>query len=262
MACTPNPPFKIFDALGSTGKPTKAEMDALGITQFGLMGVVQFQGNLVANPERLPRKKNMDYVMCVAERTNKYVKDLCFDIEHWLVRDPTSHAKYIKVMQMARSLRPIETGVKLGMYEVLPNMRLADFANSQGLPGTPERIEYDQLAALRQPVADTLDYISPSLYTYWDSLDTWKAFSQLAIDTAIQMANGKPVYPFMCPRYMPQANMGEAFLSGPMWRSQLEFLLTECDGVILWDYYGRPMNQLDPWWQTTVTFAGSLGGGL
>lgn len=259
MACVKNPPFRIFDALGSTGKPTKAEMDVLGIEEIALVGVSHFEGHLVDRTERLPRKKNMDYVLCVDARFGERVQDMCIDIEHWLVRDPTSHDKYLKVMNMAKNLRPAKN---FGFYEVLPNMRLADWANSQGAPGTPERIEYDQLALLRQPAADASDYIAPSLYTYWDDLDTWKAFADLVIETALSMAGGKPVYPFICPRYMPQANMGEAFVSGDMWRQQMEYLWTECDGFILWDYFGRPMNQADAWWQETVSFAGSMGGGI
>ena len=259
MACVKNPPFQIYDALGSAGKPTKTEMDALGIAEIAVVGVSHFEGHLESRLERLPRKKNMDYVLCVDARFGERVQDMCLDLEHWPVRDPTSHAKYLKVMQMAKSLRPLK---RFGYFEILPNMRLADFANSQGLPGTPERIEYDQLTALRQPVADICDYIAPSLYSYWPDLETWKAFADLVIATAIQMANGKPVYPFLCPRYMPLANMGEAFVSGEMWRAQMEYLWTECDGIILWDYFGRPMNQADAWWQETIAFAGSMGGGL
>ena len=56
--CTKNANFKVFNALGSAGRPTDAEMEALGFTPFGLIGVIQFQGQLVTHPNRLPRKKN------------------------------------------------------------------------------------------------------------------------------------------------------------------------------------------------------------
>lgn len=259
--CTKNANFKVFNALGSAGRPTDAEMEALGFTPFGLIGVIQFQGQLVTHPNRLPRKKNLEYLLCVQEKSNnKNATTLCIDIEHWLVRDTTSHAKHEKVLRMARELRP--SGFMLSQYEILPNMRIDDFTASRGVPGTPQRIEYDQLGVLRQPAANLCDYLCPSLYTYWTDINEWKAFADLVILKAIEMANGKPVYPYLCPRYMPRANPTEAFVPTEMWEAQMEYLWTECDGFILWDYYNRPMTLTDGWWLKTVDFVGSMGGGI
>lgn len=261
MACDPLVPFKVFNALDSSGRPSDTEMAGFGFTPFGLIGVNKFQGNLVANPGRLPRKSNIKRLLCVMGVPNgKNAQHFNIDIEHLPVRDETSHGKLIKIMQMAQAVK--SPGMQIGLYEPVVNMRLADFATSQGLPGTPQRIEYDQLAALRQPVVDVCDYVAPSLYTYWPDFAGWKAFADLVILKNLEIANGKPLYPFLCPRYMPQGNPAETFVPTAMWRQQMEYLWSECQGFILWDYYNRPMTPQDPWFLETVDFISGMGGGI
>lgn len=262
MACDPLVPFVVFNGMDTApGRPTDTEMLALGFTPFANIGVNKFQGNLATNPVRLPRKKNIKRLLCVMGVPNgKNAQTFCLDIEHWLVRDPTSHEKMIKTLQMAHAVK--SPGMKIAMYEPVVNMRLGDFAASQGLPGTPQRIEYDQLAALRQPVVDLCDYVAPSLYTYWPDFASWKAFADLVILKNLEIANGKPLYPFLCPRYMPLADPAEGFVPTAMWRQQMEYVWNECDGFILWDYYGRAMTVNDPWWLETLNYMSGIGGGI
>lgn len=258
-ACVKPPVFPIFDSMGYSGKP--ADMVGLGFKELGLMGEIQFADKLTANTNRVPKKADVEYVMCTAGRFNNRVQVKVFDLEQWKIRETDSHAKYEYVIALANAYEPDKT---VGFFETVPqNIRWNDFLNGWQDPNSPELIEFRALNDLRQNVADQVDALFPSIYTSTTDMALWKEYAVLMLDEAKRLANGKPVYAFMLPQYLPiTAGQNEAFLSGANWRQQLEFVRNHADGIVIWGYYNKPMSQTDEWWLQTLAFIQSLGGGI
>lgn len=267
MPCERNPLFKVINAMGYNNLPTLAEMTALGFIEMHVMGVGQFQGKLVENPERLPNRRNSKYVLCEAGRYQDRVKFINIDIEHWVPRQEGSEDKLLEVIKMMKTLC-IERGQldkKLGFFASCPDpIRWRDLMNSQGVAGTVEMDEYYEINLRRQKVADEVDYIAPELYMYTSSLEEWKLYAKVSLDLAISMAKGKPIYPFIMPQYIPVINpeIGNGFVSGEIWKAQLDYLFHLCDGVIVWGYWNRDMSVEDEWWKEMIKFPASVGGGV
>lgn len=100
------------------------------------------------------------------------------------------------------------------------------------------------------PVAQMVDYIFPSLYTFYDDRRGWLRFAAAQLDEARRY--GRPVYPFLWFEYQD----GNRLLRGrdvdlAAWEEELRFCRTHADGVVLWGGAGLGWSESAPWWQAT-----------
>lgn len=258
-ACVKPATFPVFDSMGYAGKPS--DMVALGFKELGLMGVNQFADNLEENTNRLPKQGDLEYVMCTAGRFNNRVDVKVFDLEDWKPEDPDAVWKYTQVAAMANAYEPDKT---IGFFSTVPwDIRWSNFIAGYQDPNSPELQAFRAINDDRQPIADAVDVIFPSVYTQTTDMELWDAYADLIISEARRMANGKPVYVFMLPQYLDFVEtVGGEYLSGENWRHQLEFVRNLADGIVVWGYWNRPMDVNDEWWFQTLEFIESLGGGI
>jgi hypothetical protein len=148
--------------------------------------------------------------------------------------------------------------VKLGYYLIMPER------NWLAPCGDPAKVasrtaSWHQRNLKFQPLADVVDIIVPSLYTFYldtKSVACWPKYAQANIAEA--RIFGKPVWAFLWPKlhtdqtkWIPQA----------FWRTQLEHVYAQADGVVIWSRANSTdkWSWTAPWWVETADFLRDKG---
>lgn len=189
-------------------------------------------------------------------RTTRPGELVCIDIEHWpfLDRDKKFDEKtidkYIKVAQWFRKENPT---VRLGFYALPPVRNYhAVIWNTDGKEMPQWQAQNKQLDRLAKHV----DVLFPSLYTFEDDADRWVRYAKWNIAEARRY--GKPVYPFLMPRFHPSAHrVKDKYIGADFWKTQLDTCRKFADGVVIWSG-DKKWDASVPWWGPTQQFAKDL----
>lgn len=217
------------------------------------------------------------------KRIDKLVKNMTstkspviYDIEHWPldirkgVKDAADDdiasantkkvtASMDKMIHIIKRSKKTNPSLKYGYYGCIP---LRDY-------WTPVRNKPGKMEAWKKandylkPLADSVDVICPSLYAFYPDRAGWVRYAKANIAEAKRLANGKPIYAYLWPKYHnSNKKEGKAFIEGDFWKLQLETVYNSgIDGVIIWDSRRVVNNKKDStwdpnreWWEETVSF--------
>ncbi|MEM7564845.1 MAG: hypothetical protein AAF353_17615 [Pseudomonadota bacterium] len=239
--------FRVYDEIRFKNKP---DLSQAGLTPIRVVYAAEMWRKRQVN-EQVDHAHLHSFFASPKFRNTSVV---VLDIEHWPVdlrrfnrnQIIESIQKYRSVAQKFKSEHP---RIQVGFYGVPP---IRDYYS-------PVRNrDMDQwLAAndLLSPIAESVDVIFPSLYTFKNDPADWKRYAIENIREARQY--GKPVIPFLWPQFH-QSNkfLGGDYMSPEFWRLQLETMIEHADGVIIWTpaTNAPEWNQEAPWWQATVDF--------
>jgi hypothetical protein len=208
--------------------------------------------------------KSRDYVD--TEKIKDTAKKLSFsripyiiDIEHWNVHtDNDIEAnknidKYIKVIKIFKDIRP---DLKFGFYSVLPNRDYWSVISND-----KKKIkQWNKINKRLKRLAQYVDVVCPSLYTFYDNIDDWKIYAYENIKKAKEY--NKPIYAFIWPQFhFSNKRLKGKFLNKNFWKIQLDFL-KNIDALVIWggwnpnNKYDRYMqwNENKEWWIITKRF--------
>ncbi|MEW5745717.1 MAG: hypothetical protein AB1805_09825 [Nitrospirota bacterium] len=181
---------------------------------------------------------------------------VCIDIEHWpVVGNPDEVKKsIIKYKTVASLIKEINPTVKIGFYGVLP---VRDYWRANGAKGKDKFEEWLLENKALQPIAEVIDVVFPSLYTFYSDKEGWEVYAIENLKEAKKYS--KPVYPFLWPMYH-ESNflLKEQYISGDFWHLQLNISRDYADGVIIWGGWQEEWNEHAAWWTETKKFRGSL----
>jgi hypothetical protein len=239
-------PFVVFDGLLNPDKPD--------LRRFGL---VELRGT--GNVWRAGVSRDTVDERGV-EQAVKYMATLgpsyYLDIENWpVIRAPDavvndSISKLIRVAEIARRTAPDR---KFGFYGLLPQ----DVYWAVALNDSKSLAAWRRSNELTVSLAGHVDFVLPSLYTFYEDPEGWKRAAREVLVAARRY--GKPVYPFIWPEY----HDGNPKLAGkPLprdyWRMQLELCREYADGVVVWGGFKKPWDKNAPWWLETQEFMKTL----
>lgn len=170
------------------------------------------------------------------------------DIENWPLSsvDPSiREASIDKMTRVAGFVRRMRPEMKFGFYGA-PPIRVY-------WPILRRDASYQQWLVIDRalrPLAQAVDYIFPSLYTFYDDPQGWTRFAAAQIEQARRY--GKPVFPFLWYQY----HDSNRFLKGrdialAAWEQELQFCRERADGLVLWGGAGQDWNENAPWWRAT-----------
>ncbi|MCY2954341.1 MAG: hypothetical protein NTU53_20615 [Planctomycetota bacterium] len=119
-----------------------------------------------------------------------------------------------------------------------------------------------------KPLADKVDVLFPSLYTFYDQthVNDWVRYAKGNIEEAHRY--GKPAYPFLFMEYDPGTTLIGQQIPEDYWRVQLQTLRTYAEGLVIWGgaHYSLvgdpavsqgvivPWDENAPWWIATKQF--------
>lgn len=248
-------PFRVFEIMGYRNKP---DLGTHCVERLKIWYGREFW------PSGAPHKRDFDLdlperrrVENAALKSPEYGKITVIDIEHWPIEDPTfaqaAVDNHVTVLDWFRKSAPEDQVV--GYYSMLP---IRDYWRA--IKGKDHwkyqawQEENDRLG----PLADAVDIVFPSIYTFYEDQDGWLTYAKAQIDESRRLAPDKPVYAFLWPEYHPSNDerAGEPLEAG-YWRVQLDFLRQHADGVIIWtidDTKAIDFEDIPSWWDETVKF--------
>jgi hypothetical protein len=256
----PPKPFMVFDATMYTDKPDLSVygIQPMTVTYTGEMGG-QFGSAWWKQIERLPDKV---HVQELARQASVKTKRIVLDIEHWPLAGDSlevqkSLSKYMTVLQWVKEAAP---GMAVGYYGAPP---LADYWKSTKPPTSKEFRSYSLENDRLRPLAEAVDILLPSLYTFYTDRGGWVRYAYAQIAEARRYGNGKPVYVFLLPQYHDSnPTLKSAYLPPDFWRLQLQMAKQYADGIIIWGGWGgkAPMkwDNKAAWWSVTKEFMSKL----
>jgi hypothetical protein len=239
--------FRIFDGLLYATMP---DLRALGMPKLRDAGSIW--GPKVPHTDVDPA--GIAAAVRVVERlTNTYY----FDLEEWTVSNAplaVINANIDKLARVAQIARQTAPQAKFGFYDQAPRGDYWPIV----LNRTSDLEQWHAINKRSASIAANVDYVLPSLYTFYDDVPGWKKSSGAVLEEARQY--GKPVYPFLWPRFHnSNTTLKMAFVPRDFWRQQLEFCRDHADGLVLWGGYKETWDENAPWWEETRAFAVAMG---
>jgi Hyaluronidase len=245
------PPKKclpIFDSMYYTGK---SGVSSLGMISLQSLNAPNFWPDRKRMQE-LPRRSDVE--LWIRKLPNRNLL-LAIDLEHWPVRGTRQEmeliaARYITLITWVR-----ESGYKgpIGFYGLPP---LRDYWRAIKDPESAEYKRWQVENDAYQSLANAVDVMLPSLYTFYDDIAGWETYAVANLREARRLAPNKPIYPYLWPQFHnSNSQLGYQFVSREMWARELEVVARYADGVVLWGS-GEGWNEQAPWWLETKALLG------
>ena len=240
-------PFLLLNEMRFSGQPDIAKLGFQDIR-------VIYTGELWRS-KKAENNPDLSFIEAYIDNRLKDHNILCLDIEHWPMdirrADPAhieqSIGKFNSILSSFRTKRP---DAKLGIYGMLPIRDYHAPVKNEGL------YLWKNANQKLAPLAKNVDYIYPSIYTFYKSPNKWKKYAIANINEAKKY--GKPVIPFIWPQYHGSNKLRKhKFIGYDYWRLQLETIYEHADGIVLWSPAGELRSNWDDdaeWWKATIDF--------
>ncbi len=247
--------FRVFEIFGYRNRP---DLTSHCVERMKIWYAHEFW------PDGAPHKRDLDldlperdYVERTAMRSPEFGDITVLDIEHWPVEDATlaqaAVDNHITVLDWFRKAAP--PNQQVGYYSMLPirdYWRAVDGKDSADYKEW--QVENDRL----EPLAEAVDIVFPSIYTFYDDREGWLDYAKAQIEESRRLAPDKLVYAFLWPEYHPSNKwQGGDPIEPDYWRVQLDFLREHADGVVIWTIdrtKAIDFADIPPWWDETVRF--------
>jgi hypothetical protein len=234
--------FPVFDALLHRGKPNLSReglehmFAVANIWRPGASHQDVDEGGVIAALNQLPPQATTLYV----------------DVENWRLLGVAAAVRDQSVqnyLATARIIRRVKPHLRFGFYGIAPSCVYWPIVRQD-----PQQLaEWRAVNRAMLPLADYVDFVLPSLYTFYDDPDGWRRFASATLEEAHRYT--KPVYPFVWFEYFD----GNPILRGqPVrvadWREELALCRKRADGIVLWGGYEHIWTESAGWWQAVLEF--------
>jgi len=243
--------FRVFDATNYGSKPDLAHY---GLERAIIISSTHYFWPRGASPGLLlPEKKTVTAAVRQWMDPKPAPPLVILDLEHWPNAGEASVVessvdRYITLFDWVKE----GTGnAALGYYGIPP---VRDYWRATSAATSIHFQEWQRDNDRFERLAATVDVLLPSLYTFYDDQRGWERYAIENVKEARRLAKGKPVYPFIWPRYHGgnQQLKGQA-IPADYWRLQLKTLERVADGVVIWSD-PEPWNGAAAWWEATREF--------
>jgi len=246
-----NRPFQVFNALFFSGQPD--------LTRYGLKPIHVANRGIWAPGISRTGPPDPALVQRYVDKLPRDGAPIVLDFEDFKLTAGAREARagvagLTRILQAFRSAAPDRT---IGFYGYLPHrdywraIRPRDSSKYRSWQGENDR---------SAPLADRVDVLFPSIYTFYPDADGWVTYATAQICEARRLSS-KPVYVFLWPEYHSNGKAGAGrVIPGSYWRQQLETARKFADGVVIWggwDFKANkraPWNQKADWWLETLRF--------
>lgn len=247
--------FLVLQELSFINQPADSEFEHLGIMTDHVVYQVDLGAPSVESMVRLAAR------MSVGQSYHDIVQ---MDHEYWennLNRVSLDSAK-ASVRLMCETLRWFKSEqpeLKVGFYGFVPIRDIYAYRTK------PDSIRWAANNNLLQPLADSVDYLCPSLYAFHADTAHYANYARAIIGEAKRLSHGKPVYPYVSPQFHPSGSRYGQFLSHDYFALVLKTVKEAgADGVVIWggsdamDDIPHIWDSTWGWWMATKEFMASL----
>jgi hypothetical protein len=245
--------FRVFDATLYSHKP---DLKAYGIEP---LRVVYSQEMWMpgTNWTSLPSE---DKVKRLATSIASESSIVALDVEHWPVIPAQGNVErgLSNLLTLFRWYKANSSNVRIGYYSFPPAF---DYWRAIKPKDHPEPMAWQAENTALLPLAQVVDVLFPSLYTFYPDREGWVRFAKANIAEARRIGGGKPVYVFLWPQYHDSNRLlGLKYIDREYWQLELKTAKEYADGIVIWGGYDLKQNkpqQWDenaPWWVETKAF--------
>jgi hypothetical protein len=246
--------FRTRDAMKQTNKPD--------LSGYGLRRVLVAYENSLWPAGADKSQPNTTYI------ANTYIPKIkgsnpdvvIIDIEAWKLRTTSTStevsafiAKFKKIISVFRAKMP---NTRIGVYLWVPERNWLAPCGDPAKRASRTSSWHNRNLRLK-PLADAVDIIVPSLYTFYGdsaSISCWPTYAKANIVEA--RIYGKPVWAFLWMKYHTTGG----WIPGAFWRKQLETVYSLADGVVLWSKAADDRwSSTASWWIQTKDFVDDRG---
>ena len=252
--------FIVYRELFFTGQPSGAYFDSLGFRRSD--GI--YQGEVTTNGTVVESK--MRSTAQAATQLQLFENRVWYDIEYLdcraqYVGDATAHANALQLAKFIGWAKAAAPSLQIGLYEIVPVTDL-------WMAGRLSQTQHwnDQL----QVLADTLDFLCPSIYLYYpESKMAYSYYAGPLVTEAKRLAKGKKVFAFVAPGYHPAGDLPGQYASYSVFKNVLNVIKNSgADGMIVFAGRGAMGGQYGEWsradtsgwWRAMKEFMQSLQG--
>jgi hypothetical protein len=255
-------PLVLFDAYYAMGSPDLVE-------DHGYQPIVMLYAGRLWEPGEPRDEPNLPLIR---ERAAAVADGslVCVDIEEWELRLPfvtleEAEANIDKLVSCMQAVREGNPTLIIGMYRLMPtrNFHVPAYYYWLNRADKPHQFTYDSAWMDREAtwhannarvdrLAEHVDVIFPSLYTFTENPDQWEVYARMNMEQARRY--GKPVYPFIWPTYRIPGTPDQLPVSAEMWERQLRVLHHIADGIVIWGSSFEHFNPSDGWWEATTAY--------
>ena len=176
---------------------------------------------------------------------------------HWATDAVAADAmnKLIQIIRWFKNEAPQYT--KVGYYAAGPNRQYWPAQNPAA--SSPASVKWQGSNDFLAPLIAEKGALYPSLYTFYKDRDGWVKYAKANIAEAKRIGGGRPIYPFIWPRYHEGGDVGQIYIDYDFWKLQLQTVKEAgADGVIIWGGYREQWTGAWPWWQATRDFLAEM----
>jgi hypothetical protein len=229
--------FELFDGLLHRGKPN---LRRLGLRPLPWVGNIWRGGG---PQDRLEEGG----VRTALEQLSPGTDAFYFDIEAWpVLRQPADvRARNIRrLLEVADIARQQMPNAQFGFYGLPPAITYWPLVDER----PAEYADWLECNRLLEPLAASVDFIFPSLYTFYRDRSGWIKYAEATLTAARQY--GKPVYPFLWYEYHDSNPLlrGQE-LDSNAWIEELQFCRARAHGIVLWGGSESGWSERARWWQ-------------
>ena len=270
-------PDKSFVVIDSIHYLDKGDLSVYGLKDYTIFYGVHIWPKDIRKKEKKPASSPPDdHIAGLVKNITDAKSPVIYDIEHWpldirrsvqtvanddilTANDKIVTASMEKMIHIITTSRKVNPSGKYGYYGCVP---LRDYWAP--VKNDPELLKkWKEANDYLKPLADSLDVICPSVYAFFPDRAAWVKYAKANIEEAKRIANGKPVYVYLWPKYhVSNEAHARKFIEGDFWKLQLETVYNSgVAGVIIWDSRLSVNNKADSvwnpdreWWKETVAF--------
>jgi hypothetical protein len=188
---------------------------------------------------------------------HRFTENFYFDCEEWTVSGAPQSVIDANIQKLARTAeiaRQTSPQIKFGFYDMVPRATYWPIV----LKRADILAEWRDINKRSAVIAAKVDYLFPSLYTFYNDAAGWELAAREILKEAKRY--GKPVYPFLWPEFHnSNVTLKGTQVPRDFWRRQLEVCRECADGLVLWGGFTELWDEEAGWWVETKSFMQSLG---
>jgi hypothetical protein len=185
---------------------------------------------------------------------------VCLDVEGWPVDIRQNSRQEVnntirRFQIILDRFKKAQPNVLVGFYGIPPVRDYYAPVQKQGIE------QWHEANLQWSPIGNAVDVIYPSLYSFSEDEDAWRAYAISNIEEAKVFK--KKVIPFLWPQYHNRNPiLKDRLIDGKFWRAQLDIVYQNADGVVIWSPYTNAglWGENSAWWLETKEFIGEHNG--
>lgn len=250
--------FVVYDGMNFDNKPQEiSEAGMKSIKVIYAASIFGISAKELPGTTHLPEKERVQEI--ARETAEEGYSKGVIDIEHWETEGDSEEVQESvdRLQTVLKWFKEEAPDVEWGYYGEVP---IRDYWRAIEPSESDDHREWRRANDRLKMLADDVDILFPSVYTFYDDHERWVAYAKAQISEARRLNPDKPVYVYLWPVYHRSNKKGLAgeLIDAEFWELQLETARKYADGIVIYVQSSFDFDSSQPWWKSTEKFISEL----